>query len=74
MREATIWLQPGIITLEYGGGTISAYDLELAPSTGKLRTVVRAGLFESSYQRSRPQLGLFALGDAVWLKVLELEG
>jgi len=33
-----------------------------------------ARLFETSHGRSRPQLRLFALEEAGWLKALKLEG
>ncbi len=71
-REAAVWLQPESLTLEYGGQTLSAYDVELATDTGKPRTVGRPRLFETSY--IVPQLRLFALDEAGWLKALKLEG
>lgn len=71
-REAAVWLQPESLTLEYGGQTLSAYDVELATDTGKPRTVGRPRLFETSYVL--PQLRLFALDEGGWLKALKLEG
>ncbi len=74
-REAAVWMQPGTLTVEYGGETLSAYDVDLAlgrEAGKKLRTVGRPRLFETSY--ALPQLRLFALDDAGWLKVLKLEG
>ncbi len=73
-REAAVWLQSGSLTLEYGGETLSAYDVELAADTGKPRTVGGVRLFENTYRRSWPQARLFALEEAGWLKALELEG
>jgi hypothetical protein len=70
-REAAVWLQPESLTIEYGGETLSAYDVELAADAGKLRTVSRPRLFETSYVL--PQLRLFALDEAGWLKALKLE-
>ena len=73
-REAALWLQPGSLTVGYAGETLSAYDVEIASGNeaGKLRYVRRPRLFETSY--GLPQLRLFALDDAGWLKVVKLEG
>lgn len=69
-------MQPGGLTVEYAGETLSTYDIVMEVSSGseagKLRTVRRPRLFETSY--ALPQLRLFALDDAGWLKVLKLEG
>ncbi len=70
-REAAVWLQPGSLTLEYGGQTLSVYDVELAPETGKPTAVGSARLFETTYVL--PQLRLFALEEAGWLTALKLE-
>jgi hypothetical protein len=70
-REAAVWLRPGSLTVEYGGETLSAYDVELAPRTGKPRTIGRPRLFGTSH--ILPQLRLFALDEAGWLKALRLE-
>ena len=76
-KETAVWLQPGSLTLEYGGETLSRYDVELAaPGSGELRSVGRARLYETSHQQSYPQLRLFgldALGEAGWLKALKLD-
>lgn len=75
-REAAVWMQPGSLTVEYAGETLSAYDVVVeglsGSEAGKLRTVRRPRLFEASY--ALPQLRLFALDDVGWLKVLKLEG
>ena len=70
-REAAVWLQPGSLTVEYGGETLSVYDVELADGTGKPRAIGRPRLFETSY--ILPQLRLFALDEAGWLKAMRLE-
>jgi hypothetical protein len=70
-REVAVWLQPESLTLEYGGKTLSAYDVELSPDTGKPTAVSGARLFGTSY--ALPQLRLFALDEAGWLKALKLE-
>ncbi len=36
-REAAVWLQPGSLTLEYGGAALSAYDVELSRESGTSR-------------------------------------
>ena len=61
-KEAAVWLQPGSLTLEYGDQTLSVYDVELAPETGKPTAVGSARLFETTYVL--PQLRLFALEEA----------
>jgi hypothetical protein len=73
-RDAAIWLQPISLTIEHDGETLSRYDVELEPDTGKLQNVGRPRLFETPYKRNWPQLRLFALDEAGWLKVVELEG
>ena len=75
-KETAVWLQPDSLTLEYGGETLSRYDVELATGSGELRSGGRARPYESSHQRSHPQLRLFeldALGEAGWLKALKLD-
>lgn len=72
-RDAAIWLQPRSLTIEREGETLSRYDVELAPDTGKLQSVGRPRLFEISHQRSRLQPRLFALDEAGWLKILKLD-
>ncbi|PLS87654.1 MAG: integrase, partial [Actinobacteria bacterium] len=70
-REAAIWLQPGSLTVEYAGETLSAYDVDLAAGTGKPHSVGRPRLFETPH--TLPQLRLFALDETGWLKALKLE-
>jgi hypothetical protein len=74
-REAAVGLQPGSLTLEYGGQTLSVYDVELASETGKPTAVRSARLFETTYVLPQllPQLRLFALEEAGWLTALKLE-
>jgi transposase InsO family protein len=71
-REAAVWLQPESLTLEYGGQTLSRYDVELSRETGKPKMVGGARLFGTSYVL--PQLRLFVLDEGNWLKALKLEG
>jgi transposase InsO family protein len=42
-REAAVWLQPGSLTLEYGGEALSAYDVELSRESGKPKAVGARG-------------------------------
>lgn len=70
-REAAVWLQPGSLTVEFAGETLSRYDVEVAAQTGEMRSVGRPWLFENS--RVLPQLRLFALDEAGWIKALRLE-
>lgn len=44
-RDAAIWLQPTSLTIEHDGETLSRYDVELVPDTGKLQNVGRPRLF-----------------------------
>lgn len=72
--EAALWLQEKSLMLEHEGETLSRYDVEYLPGSGKLREVTRPALFETS--RALPQLRLFALdalGQAGWLRALRLE-
>ena len=71
-REAAVWLQPGSLTLEYGGEALSAYDVELSRESGKPKAVGGARLFGTSHVLPQPRL--FALEEAGWLKALKLEG
>ena len=71
-KEAAVWLQPGSLTVEYAGEALSRYDVELDRGNGKPRSFGRPRLFANSY--ALPQLRLFALDEAGWLKALELEG
>jgi len=71
-REVAVWLQPESLTLEYGGQTLSSYDVELSRETGKPKAVGGARLFGTHYVL--PQLRLFALDEGGWLKALKLDG
>jgi len=74
-REAALWLAAESITLEHGGEPLSRYEVRVEAETGKLRSVGRPRLFETSAIVAQPRLfGLDALGDAGWLKALRLDG
>lgn len=72
--EVAVWLGDGEMALEYGGRTLSRYDVSLSREA-KLETVTNPSLFATPH--GTPQLKLFgldALGDGGWLKALKLEG
>ena len=73
-KEAALWLQDKTLTVEYSGETISRYEVEYLPETGKVRQVGRPTLFETSFASSRPRLfELDSLGEGGWLKAVKLE-
>jgi transposase len=74
--EVAVWIGGSEMAVEYGGRTLSRYDVSLSRDTGKLEDVTNPRLFATAYRS--PQLRLFELqdllGDAGWLKALRLEG
>jgi hypothetical protein len=75
-REAVLWLAAESLTLEHAGEPLSRYEGRVEAATGKLRSVARARLFETSHRLRRPQQRLFALeslGEGGWLKALRLD-
>ena len=76
--EVGVCLGDGEMVLEYGGKTLSRYDVSLSRDAATLEAVTNPRLFATPYQRSRLELRLFdlqdSLGDAGWLKVLRLDG
>lgn len=73
-KEAALWLQGKTLTVEYSGETLSRYEVEYLPETGKVRRVGRPTLFETSFASSRPRLfELDSLGEGGWLKAVRLE-
>jgi hypothetical protein len=75
-REVAVWLGDGEMAVEYGGRTLSRYDVSLSPGTAQLKDVTNPRLFATGYRA--PQLRLFgleeALGKGGWLKALRLRG
>jgi hypothetical protein len=61
--------------VEYGGDTLSRYDVSFAPGETKLVSVTNPRLFPTKHRP--PQLKLFALDEALgeggWLKAFGLE-
>ena len=51
--------------LEYAGETLSHYEVELLPGSGKLREVSGPVLFGTSRRRSLPQARLFGLEEVL---------
>ncbi len=73
-REVAVWLVDGEMEVEYGGQTLSRYDVSLSREA-KLEAVTNPRLFSTPYGAA--QLKLFsleeALGAAGWLKALRLD-
>jgi transposase len=72
--EVALWLGDDRLSVEYGGQTLSRYDVSLSASA-KLENVTNPRLFVSRYRTA--QLKLFGLeetlGEDGWLKALRLE-
>jgi putative transposase len=72
-QPVAVWLGNDGLSVEYGGQTLSSYDVSLSEDT-KLREVTNPRLFVTRYRT--PQLRLFGLdelGEDGWLKALELD-
>jgi putative transposase len=73
-REVAVWLGAGEMEVEYGGQTLSRYDVSLSREA-KLEAVTNPRLFSTPYGAA--QLKLFGLeevlGAAGWLKALRLD-
>ncbi len=68
-REVAVWVGDGALAVEYGGRTLSRYDVSVSQGAAKLEAVTNPRLFASGYRA--PQLRLFgldALGEGGWLK------
>ncbi len=80
--EVAIWIGGDGLSVEYGGQTLSRYDVSLVPGKAdktkhSLEDVSNPCLFATRYGQSRTQPKLFALeevlGEGGWLKALRLE-
>lgn len=74
--EAALWLQEKSLMLEHAGETLSRYEVQMLPGSGKLRDVRKPTLFETSLRRGRAQERLFGLEEVLgdgWIKALKLE-
>lgn len=71
--EVAVWLGEGEMAVEYGGQTLSRYDVSLSREA-KLEAVTNPRLFASPYATTQPKLfALDALGEGGWLKALRLD-
>jgi transposase InsO family protein len=72
--EVAVWLGDGEMALEYGGQTLSRYDVSLSREA-KLRAVTNPRLFSTPYGAAQPKLFALedALGEGGWLKALRLD-
>lgn len=80
--ELAIWIGNESLAVEYGGQTLSRYDVSLVSGKAdrakrSLEDVSNPRLFATRYGRSRPQPRLFSLeevlGEGGWLKAMRLE-
>src|SRR5215216_5567150 len=72
--EVAVWLGDGEMALEYGGRTLSRYDVSLSLGA-KLESVTNPRLFASPYETGQPKLfALSALGEGGWIKAMRLKG
>jgi hypothetical protein len=73
--EVAVWLGDSEMAVEYGGRTLSRYDVALSPGEKKLEAVTNPRLFATPYGTGQPKLfALDALGEGGWLKALKLAG
>ena len=69
-----VWLGDGEMALEYGGRTLSRYEVSLSLGA-KLESVTNPRLFASPYETGQPKLfALSALGEGGWIKAMRLKG
>ncbi len=74
--EVAVWLGDDGLVVEYGGETLSRYDVSFSSGAQRLDAVTNVRLYATRHRS--PQLKLFALeealGDTGWLKALALDG
>jgi len=69
-----VCLGDGEMALEYGGRTLSRYEVSLSLGA-KLESVTNPRLFASPYETGQPKLfALSALGEGGWIKAMRLKG
>ena len=74
MIEGAVWLGDGEMAVEYGGRTLSRYDVSLSREA-KLEAVTNPRLFVTPQATTQPKLfALDALSEGGWLKALRMEG
>lgn len=67
-ERAAVWLYGETLTLEYADEPLAQYTVRYQPDKAHLLAVEKPLLFETPYQS--PQLPLWELSDADWLKVM----
>lgn len=67
-ERAAVWLYGETLTVEYADEPLAQYKVRYEPDKAHLRMVEEPQLFETPYQS--PQLPLWDLSDAEWLKVM----
>jgi len=67
-ERAAVWLYGETLTLEYADEPLAQYRVRYQPDKAHLRAVEEPRLFETPYRS--PQLPLWELSDAEWLKVM----
>ena len=74
--EVAVWLGDDGLVVEYGGESLSHYDVSFSSGAQRLDAVTNVWLYATRHRS--PQLKLFALeealGDTGWLKALALDG
>jgi hypothetical protein len=72
--EVAVWLGDGEMALEYGGRTLSRYDVSLSRGD-KLETVTNPRLFANNHDtRQQKHFALSALAEGGWIKAMRLKG
>jgi putative transposase len=69
-RHAAVWLYGETLLLEFSDQPLAQYSVSYEPDRRQLRQVTPRQLFETQYRS--PQLPLWKLGDAEWLRVLRV--
>ena len=73
--EVAVWLGDGEMAVEYGGRTLSRYDVSFSRGAATLESVTNPRLYATSYGTGQPKLfALDSLGEGGWLKALKLAG
>ncbi|MCA1670103.1 MAG: helix-turn-helix domain-containing protein [Thermomicrobia bacterium] len=67
-ERAAVWLYGETLTLEYADELLAQYRVRYQPDKAHLRNVAEPRLFATPYQS--PQLSLWELSDAEWLKIM----
>jgi hypothetical protein len=67
-EHAAVWLYGETLTIEFADEPLAQYRVRYQPDKKHLRGITEPRLFESAFQS--PQLSLWELDDAEWLKVI----